>query len=70
MNFIFIFKIEYFFLDFILDASSDEYTTVLIQGSGSYAVEATFSTSVPRQGAKVVDFLFYFKDFNDLFSRF
>jgi aspartate aminotransferase-like enzyme len=39
----------------VLDASGDEYTVVLLQGSGTYAVEAAFSTSVPRQGAKVVE---------------
>lgn len=40
---------------FDLDASPDEYTVVLVQGSGTYAVEATFSTSVPRTDAKVTD---------------
>ncbi|CAF1066783.1 unnamed protein product [Didymodactylos carnosus] len=38
----------------IADASSDDYTAVLIQGSGTYAVEATFSTSVPQKNAKVL----------------
>lgn len=38
----------------VLDASTDEYAAVLLQGSGTYAVEATFSTSVPRQNAKVI----------------
>ena len=37
------------------DASADDYTAVLLQGSGSYAVEATFSTSVPQQDAKVIE---------------
>jgi len=47
-------RIKYY-LKFFLDASPDEYTVVLLQGSGTYAVEATFSTSVPRQDAKVID---------------
>ncbi|CAF0832049.1 unnamed protein product [Adineta steineri] len=38
----------------LADASADEYAVVLIQGSGSYAVEATFSSCVPRQDAKVL----------------
>ncbi|CAF1232334.1 unnamed protein product [Rotaria sp. Silwood1] len=38
----------------LADASPDEYIAVLLQGSGTYAVEATFSTSVPQQGAKVL----------------
>ncbi|CAF0747507.1 unnamed protein product [Adineta ricciae] len=38
----------------LADASADDYTAVLLQGSGSYAVEATFSTSVPQQDAKVL----------------
>ncbi|UJR10110.1 hypothetical protein I4U23_014332 [Adineta vaga] len=38
----------------LADASADDYAAVLIQGSGSYAVEATFSTSVPRQDARVL----------------
>ncbi|CAF0909618.1 unnamed protein product [Rotaria sordida] len=38
----------------LADASPNEYTTVLIPGSGTYAVEATFSTSVPRQDAKIL----------------
>jgi 2-aminoethylphosphonate-pyruvate transaminase len=50
-------RIKYY-LKFFLDASPDEYTVVLLQGSGTYAVEATFSTSVPRQDAKVIDILF------------
>jgi hypothetical protein len=41
-----------------LDASTDEYTAVLLQGSGTYAVEATFSTSVPQHDAKVMEFFF------------
>lgn len=37
-----------------LDVSNDDYTAILLQGSGTYAVEATFSTTVPRQDAKVL----------------
>jgi hypothetical protein len=33
---------------------------VLLQGSGTYAVEATFSTSIPRQEAKVDDLFEFF----------
>ncbi len=49
-------KIKFYFSFFSKDASADEYTAVLLQGSGTYAVEATFSTSVPQHGAKVMDF--------------
>lgn len=42
-------------MGFDLDASSDEYTVVLVQGSGTYAVEATFSTTVSRKDANVTD---------------
>jgi aspartate aminotransferase-like enzyme len=49
-------KSNFISLFFFKDASTDEYTAVLLQGSGTYAVEATFSTSVPQHGAKVMDF--------------
>jgi aspartate aminotransferase-like enzyme len=52
------------FLLLTADVSASEYAAVLIQGSGTYAVEATFSTCVPRQNAKVdrnaIVFLFVF----------
>ncbi|WP_407984355.1 2-aminoethylphosphonate--pyruvate transaminase [Priestia abyssalis] len=32
----------------------DLYTTVLMQGSGSFSVEATIGTAIPRQGAKLL----------------
>ena len=35
------------------DVSAENYAAVLLQGSGTYAVEATFSTTVARQDAKV-----------------
>lgn len=33
--------------------NSQEWTAVLLQGSGTYAVEAVLQTSVPREGGKV-----------------
>ncbi|CAF4011172.1 unnamed protein product [Rotaria magnacalcarata] len=38
----------------LADVSADEHAAVLVQGSGTYAVEATFSTTIPHQGAKVL----------------
>ncbi|CAF3645416.1 unnamed protein product [Rotaria socialis] len=38
----------------LADVSADEHAAVLVQGSGTYAVEATFSTTVPHQGANVL----------------
>ena len=35
----------------LAQASPESYTTVLLQGSGSYGVEATIGTAVPREGA-------------------
>ena len=35
-------------------AKIDEYTTVLMQGSGSFAVEATLGTAVPRNGKLLI----------------
>jgi len=37
----------------IAGVSPEEYTTVLLQGSGTYAVEAVLTTTTPRQGGKV-----------------
>ena len=38
----------------IAGVSSKEWTAVLLQGSGTYAVEAVLQTSSPRQGARVL----------------
>ncbi|CAJ1225894.1 2-aminoethylphosphonate--pyruvate transaminase [Lactiplantibacillus xiangfangensis] len=35
----------------LAQADPDAYTTVLLQGSGSYGVEATIGTALPREGA-------------------
>ncbi|AVK64487.1 2-aminoethylphosphonate--pyruvate transaminase [Lactobacillus sp. CBA3606] len=35
----------------LAQANPDNYTTVLLQGSGSYAVEATLGTAIPRKDA-------------------
>ncbi|AVK61923.1 2-aminoethylphosphonate--pyruvate transaminase [Lactobacillus sp. CBA3605] len=35
----------------LAQANPDDYTTVLLQGSGSYAVEATLGTAIPREDA-------------------
>ncbi|RRK11824.1 2-aminoethylphosphonate--pyruvate transaminase [Lactiplantibacillus garii] len=35
----------------LAQANPDVYTTVLMQGSGSYGVEATIGTAIPREGA-------------------
>ena len=37
----------------IAGVSPEEYTTVLLQGSGSYAVEAVLTTTTPKKGGKV-----------------
>ena len=37
----------------IAGVSPEEYTTVLLQGSGTYAVEAVLTTTTPREGGKV-----------------
>jgi 2-aminoethylphosphonate-pyruvate transaminase len=37
-----------------LATASDEYTTVLMQGSGTFSVEATLTTAVPRDGKLLV----------------
>jgi 2-aminoethylphosphonate-pyruvate transaminase len=34
-------------------AASDEYTAVLMQGSGTFSVEATIGTALPKQGGKL-----------------
>ena len=33
--------------------SSDDFTSVPVQGSGTFAIEAVFTTSVPRTNSKV-----------------
>ena len=38
----------------IAGVSPKEYTTVLLQGSGTYAVEAVLTTTTPRDGGKVL----------------
>ena len=38
----------------IAGVSPEEWTAVLLQGSGTYAVEAVLQTSSPRQGARVL----------------
>ena len=37
----------------IAGVSPELYTTVLLQGSGTYAVEAVLTTTTPKQGGKV-----------------
>ena len=37
----------------IAGVSPEEYTAVLLQGSGTYAVEAVLTTTTPREGGKV-----------------
>ena len=37
----------------IAGVSPEEYTSVLLQGSGTYAVEAVLTTTTPREGGKV-----------------
>ena len=38
----------------IAGVSEEEWTAVLLQGSGTYAVEAVLQTSSPREGARVL----------------
>jgi len=38
----------------VADVSSDVWTTVILQGSGTYAVEAVLQTSTPRNGGRVL----------------
>ena len=37
----------------IAGVSPEEYTAILVQGSGTYAIEAVLTTTTPRQGGKV-----------------
>lgn len=37
----------------IAEVSPEEFTTVLLQGCGTYAVEAVFQTGTPRYGGRV-----------------
>eukprot|EP00735_Rhodelphis_limneticus_P008788 TRINITY_DN2273_c0_g1::TRINITY_DN2273_c0_g1_i1::g.6916::m.6916 TRINITY_DN2273_c0_g1::TRINITY_DN2273_c0_g1_i1::g.6916 ORF type:complete len:405 (+),score=160.95,sp/Q8D3M4/PHNW_VIBVU/48.04/4e-115,Aminotran_5/PF00266.14/2.7e-26,Aminotran_1_2/PF00155.16/0.00042 TRINITY_DN2273_c0_g1_i1:47-1216(+) len=41
----------------IADVCSEQYTTIPIQGSGTYAVEAVISSSVPRKDGKMLVFV-------------
>ena len=38
----------------IAGVSAEDWTAVLLQGSGTYAVEAVLQTTSPRQGARVL----------------
>ena len=38
----------------IAGVSPEEYTAILLQGSGTYAVEAVLTTTTPREGGKVL----------------
>eukprot|EP00123_Amoebidium_parasiticum_P012103 comp21119_c0_seq1/m.28545 comp21119_c0_seq1/g.28545 ORF comp21119_c0_seq1/g.28545 comp21119_c0_seq1/m.28545 type:complete len:380 (-) comp21119_c0_seq1:158-1297(-) len=40
----------------IAGVTSDEYTAVLVQGAGTYAVESVLSSGIPKEGGKLVIF--------------
>ena len=51
----------------ISGVSTSEYTAVPMQGSGTFAVESVFQTTVPRTGGKVC--LYFYLDADGSYQR-